>query len=383
VLVTAPAALPATGGVTYAPHPKIGSVHCSSGCESHGRVLTGGTLTIKGSGLSAARRVVFLGGSGKSDDVSVSVTPASDSKLAVQVPYSAASGPLTAWSSKTVHSNSSKPVTIVPAPAPPAPPARGRLAPVKGPADPGAPRFETAVSSDKTYVDGSGVRFSYRISGVQPASVKVTVIQLPDGGAVRTWTRHGVSPGSVHSFNWNARDHHKPAPDGRYAFRMTATSPTGATAHSAASGNQRRDAFDVHGFVFPLHAKHHYGDGFGAPRSGHTHQGQDIFASCGTPIIAPRGGTVKANSYQSAAGNYVVIDGADTGYDFFFAHMRERSSLQVGDRVLTGQRLGNVGDTGDAVGCHLHFEMWTPPGWYTGGHPFDPLPFLKAWDRYS
>jgi len=92
---------------------------------------------------------------------------------------------------------------------------------------------------------------------------------------------------------------------------------------------------------------------------------------------------VKANSYQSAAGNYVVIDGADTGYDFFFAHMRERSSLQVGDHVYTGQRIGNVGDTGDAVGCHLHFEMWTPPGWYTGGHPFDPRPSLKAWDKYS
>ena len=196
MLVAAPAALPATGGVTYVPHPKISSVHCSSGCQSHGRVLTGGTLTIRGSGLSAAKRVVFLGGSGKSDDVSVGVTPSGDSKLAVQVPYSADSGPLTARSSKKVHSNSSKPVTIVPAPAPPA---SGRLAPVKGPADPGAPSFETAVSSDKAYVDSSGVRFSYRIDGVQPASVKVTVIQLPDGGAVRTWTRHGVSPAAVHS----------------------------------------------------------------------------------------------------------------------------------------------------------------------------------------
>ena len=376
----APSALPTTGGVRYVPHPKISSVRCRSGCESHGRILTGGSVTIKGSGLAATKRVVFLGGSGSSDDVSVSVTPTSDSKLSVQVPYSAESGPLTAWASKKVHSDPSKSLTIVPAPPPPA---SGRLAPVKGPADPGAPRFETAVSSDKAYVDSSGVKFSYRVDGGDPASVKVSVIQLPDGGAVRTWTRHGVSPGAVHSFTWNARDHHKPAPEGRYAFRMTARGQTGATAHSAADGNQRRDAFDVHGFVFPLHAKHRYGDGFGAPRAGHRHQGQDIFASCGTPIIAPRGGSVKANSYQSAAGNYVVIDGADTGYDFFFAHLRERSPLQVGDHVISGQRIGNVGDTGDAVGCHLHFEMWTPPGWYTGGHAFDPLPFLKAWDRYS
>ena len=44
-------------------------------------------------GLAAAKRVVFLGGSGSNDDVSVNVTPASDTKLLVQVPYSAESGP--------------------------------------------------------------------------------------------------------------------------------------------------------------------------------------------------------------------------------------------------------------------------------------------------
>ena len=42
-----------------------------------------------------------------------------------------------------------------------------------------------------------------------------------------------------------------------------------------------------------------------------------------------------------------------------------------------------VGETGDAQGCHLHFEMWSPPGWYEGGSPFDPLPELEKWDRYS
>jgi murein DD-endopeptidase MepM/ murein hydrolase activator NlpD len=51
--------------------------------------------------------------------------------------------------------------------------------------------------------------------------------------------------------------------------------------------------------------------------------------------------------------------------------------------VLTGQAIGEVGDTGDAHGCHLHLELWSGPGWYTGGQPIDPLPFLKAWDAYS
>jgi len=52
-------------------------------------------------------------------------------------------------------------------------------------------------------------------------------------------------------------------------------------------------------------------------------------------------------------------------------------------RALTGQAIGNVGDTGDAHGCHLHFELWSAPGWYTGGAAVDPLAFLKAWDAYS
>ena len=49
--------------------------------------------------------------------------------------------------------------------------------------------------------------------------------------------------------------------------------------------------------------------------------------------------------------------------------------------MYTGQELGAVGDTGNARGCHLHFEEWTSPGWYDGGRPFDPLPDLKRWDR--
>jgi murein DD-endopeptidase MepM/ murein hydrolase activator NlpD len=63
--------------------------------------------------------------------------------------------------------------------------------------------------------------------------------------------------------------------------------------------------------------------------------------------------------------------------------MREASPLAKGARVRTGQIVGSVGDTGHADGCHLHFEVWTGPGWYTGGSAFDPLPLLKDWDRFS
>jgi murein DD-endopeptidase MepM/ murein hydrolase activator NlpD len=106
-------------------------------------------------------------------------------------------------------------------------------------------------------------------------------------------------------------------------------------------------------------------------------------AACGTPLIAARGGVVKANKFQSNAGNYVVIDGAETGTDYGYMHLAVPSAYSVGDRVHTGDQIGVVGETGDATACHLHFEEWSAPGWYSGGRPFDPLADLRAWDAYS
>ena len=51
-------------------------------------------------------------------------------------------------------------------------------------------------------------------------------------------------------------------------------------------------------------------------------------AACGTPLVAARGGRVQYAGYQAAAGNYVVIDGKGTRYDFMYAHLAEPSPLQ-------------------------------------------------------
>jgi len=134
--------------------------------------------------------------------------------------------------------------------------------------------------------------------------------------------------------------------------------------------------------VFPVRGAHTYGDGFGAPRSGHTHEGQDILAACGLPIVSAVAGRVQYNAYQSAAGNYVVVDSAGSNVDMVYMHLVKPSPVKVGTQVAAGTALGNVGQTGDATGCHLHFEYWLGD-WYGGGHPVDPLPYLKAWDKTS
>ena len=135
---------------------------------------------------------------------------------------------------------------------------------------------------------------------------------------------------------------------------------------------------------FPIRGSHSYGGSgslFGAPRSGHSHGGQDIAASSGTPLVAVTAGRVSQARYQSGgAGYYLVIQG-DDGRDYVFMHLRESAAnfVSVGQRVRAGQQVGRVGSTGASTGPHLHFEMWTQH-WFDGGHRFDPLPYLQRWD---
>jgi murein DD-endopeptidase MepM/ murein hydrolase activator NlpD len=137
------------------------------------------------------------------------------------------------------------------------------------------------------------------------------------------------------------------------------------------------------GGVFPVAGPHSYGDGVGAKRNGHTHQGQDVVAAQGTPVVAPVGGTVLYTDYQARAAGYYVVEHAADGRDFFFAHCQKGSfAVSPGQAVSAGQRLCLVGHSGDASGPHLHFEIWLG-GWRVdaNSHFIDPLPTLKSWDR--
>jgi murein DD-endopeptidase MepM/ murein hydrolase activator NlpD len=133
--------------------------------------------------------------------------------------------------------------------------------------------------------------------------------------------------------------------------------------------------------VFPIAGPHDLGrnpaNAFGGGR-GHT--GQDMFAACGTPVVASQGGKIRKAGYDAGGGNFIVLTEEQTGLDAVYMHLVHRPRVHAGDRVETDQRIGSVGDTGDAQGCHLHFELWTAPGWFAGGEPFDPLPRLQRWD---
>lgn len=135
--------------------------------------------------------------------------------------------------------------------------------------------------------------------------------------------------------------------------------------------------------VFPVVGPFSFGQEgsrFGAGRTGHLHEGQDIMADAGQSIVAPYAGTISSTNYQaSAAGEYIVLDAVD-GRDYFFAHCTRNSTVvKEQQAVPAGAELCKVGSTGSADGPHLHFEIWTT-GWRVkGGAPIDPLPELRAW----
>lgn len=231
-------------------------------------------------------------------------------------------------------------------------------------------------------------RLTYTISSSQPQNdLRIDVIGA-GGEVVKTYYRNDVAPDVPNSVRWDGtNDEGRPARNGRYSFRVSAQGTEAAARRATRSAAPSPGlGFAFYGYAFPVLGAHEFGlsaGRFGAGRSGHTHQGQDTMAACGTPLVAARGGVVQYAGYQAAAGNYVVIDGRGTGFDFMYAHMAEPSPLRTGQTVRTGQPIGIVGDTGDAQGCHLHFEIWTAPGWYEGGSPIDPLSYLQRWDRYS
>ena len=130
---------------------------------------------------------------------------------------------------------------------------------------------------------------------------------------------------------------------------------------------------------FPVPSPHTYGDGFGAGRD---HQGQDVFAKCGKRVVAARKGRVQFRGRDSAAGNYLVVDGAGTRVDYVYMHLRRYGMAGKREWVTNGERIGRVGRSGNASGCHLHFEMWKRPGWYEGGSPMPSVTkHLRRWDK--
>ncbi len=99
------------------------------------------------------------------------------------------------------------------------------------------------------------------------------------------------------------------------------------------------------------------------------HTGVDLIAVPGTPVLAAAGGVVSNNSHNPEYGNVIDVD-HDNGLTSRYAHL-SKSLVKVGDVVMKGQVIANVGSTGRSTGPHLHFEVREK------GIPLNPNKFLS------
>ena len=146
------------------------------------------------------------------------------------------------------------------------------------------------------------------------------------------------------------------------------------------SAREERRRERAEGPFVPLVGKVDYGtaeNAFGAPRSGHVHAGQDMFAEPGTPEIAPTDGVVLETGTDGGEGNYVHLYDSKRDRTYVYMHMIAPAVVKAGDRVHAGQLLGREGCTGSCWGDHLHFEVRDGRGYE--GEARDPMPLLKDW----
>jgi murein DD-endopeptidase MepM/ murein hydrolase activator NlpD len=129
--------------------------------------------------------------------------------------------------------------------------------------------------------------------------------------------------------------------------------------------------------VHPVEGKVGYGDAmaaFGHAR-GRPHEGQDVFAPAGTPLLAVRDSVVLESGSDGGRGNWVALGDRKRKLTYVYLHLVEPARVSAGDRVDAGERIGGVGCTGSCSGDHLHFEIRSGLDPY--GKPRDPMPFLK------
>jgi len=149
------------------------------------------------------------------------------------------------------------------------------------------------------------------------------------------------------------------------------------------------NAAEVRDIVFPVIGSVNYSDDFGAPRSGHTHEGNDIFGNKGLTLVAAVDGTVRYVAWPERSYGYYISITDDDGYKYNYLHINNDTPgtddglgggveayapyIEQSYPVKAGQLIGWLGDSGNAenTAAHLHFEIRQPDN--TAISPYDSL----------
>jgi murein DD-endopeptidase MepM/ murein hydrolase activator NlpD len=361
--------------------PELDAAKCASDCDGKAASV-GSTVELTGSGLEAVEVVKFA--SDEEKRVKAKPEDVSDEVVEVVVPEGAVTGKPRVVDSERDKATAPKDLEIADSDSDstetPTPTDPGEPTDPSEPTDPAQPDDPNdptgpgtgdapgdtspdgiSVDPDKGFFKGKRSATAH-VSGGSVSELEV--VAADTGEAVATVPVKDDGAGEAVA-KWNGvTDAGEVAANGDYEYR------------AAAGGDSA--TFEQYDHIFPVNGKHDYGDGIGAGRG---HQGQDVFADCGTKMVAARAGKVESVAFHDAAGNYLVIDGKKTDADYAYMHLEDAPLVAEGDKVKTGEAIGHVGETGNASGCHLHFELWGSG--YQQGEPSDPTPELKKWDEWS
>lgn len=148
--------------------------------------------------------------------------------------------------------------------------------------------------------------------------------------------------------------------------------------NSGSSGGSSGNA-GVGGYIWPTNSTRYVTSPYGyriCPFHGKEyHNGADIGAPYGSPVLAPKSGTVIQAGWNGGYGISVMIDHHD-GIVTLFGHMCD-CNVSEGQQVVQGQVIGWCGSTGNSDGPHIHYTM------YKNGAAIDPLPYLPGYIAYD
>ena len=347
------------GGVTSPDPPHVTDVICQNRCVGLREANPGARVQLAGRSLDYVEEVQFdQKGGGRIGAPAENVTATTVEAI---VPDAAATGKPQAVDSMGVSSQSPEELKITAATA-----GEGGDTTASAPAG----ISDVSANPSRGYFMGKQAKASFVVQGRSAQDIRVDVVSAEGGDIIRSLVAEDVDPGAPAQVKWNGKaEDGSIARNGAYEFEVK----------PLAGGSGEHASFEQYDHIFPVRGKHEFWAGLG---DGRGHQGVDVGAKCGKRLVAARGGKVQAKAYHASAGNYVVIDGKGTGVDYAYMHLRQPTQLKEGEKVKTGQGIGDVGETGNAQGCHLHFEMWDGD-WYGGGKVMDPMPHLKRWDGWS
>lgn len=136
---------------------------------------------------------------------------------------------------------------------------------------------------------------------------------------------------------------------------VTAAQAELAAALAAAEAARAAEELAARTWHVPV-ATYYISSPFGEMRYSGPHIGLDFAGNDGKPVLAARHGLVTQAGWEDGYGFAVAVDHGD-GHSTKYAHLAGQPLVAVGQQVVGGQQLGNVGSTGDSTGPHLHFEL--------------------------